>query len=224
MKELKDYVKESILDDIEDQLDNTDEIIKRKINNFIEENYTIDKISISDKPNANGKYEVSATSIVIIRNNLITSLTNNMFIWHKIKGDFSCARCSSLKSLEGAPQMVEGYFNCRGCSSLKTLEGAPKKVKSDFYCYECNSLQTLKGAPKEVGGSFNCEDCINLKSLKGSPVKVGRSFFCRGCSNLISLEGAPKEVGNAFYCDECKVKFTEDDVKKVSNVKDEIYC
>ena len=54
---------------------------------------------------------------------------------------------------------VTGNFNCANCDSLQSLEGAPENVKFSFYCYDCKSLKSLKGAPKEVGGIFNCEKC-----------------------------------------------------------------
>ena len=95
---------------------------------------------------------------------------------------------------------VGGDFNCSGCSYLKSLEGAPEKVGDGFDCSYCESLTSLEGAPKEVGDDFNCNNCDSLKSLDGAPKKVGGNFFCRAC----------------------KIQFTEDDVKKVSNVKGQI--
>ena len=97
---------------------------------------------------------------------------------------------------------VDGYFRVVSCNSLKSLEGAPKKVGGHFYCFNCNSLKSLEGAPYEVGGDFECY----------------------GCKSLISLKGAPKEVGGDFNCLNCKILFTNNDVKKVSNVKGEIKC
>ena len=98
------------------------------------------------------------------------------------------------------------------------------KVGGVFNCSHCKSLKTLEGAPKEVGGYFECSHCTSLKTLEGAPEKVGWSFFCKDCNSLKSLEGAPKEVGWEFDCSRCGTQFTEDDVKKVSNVKKEIYC
>jgi hypothetical protein len=40
---------------------------------------------------------------------------------------------------------------------------------------------------------------------------------------LKSLEGAPKEVGKDIACCNCGAQFSEEDVKKVSKVKGEIY-
>ena len=75
----------------------------------------------------------------------------------------------------------------------------------------------------EVKGMFNCSH-NKLKSLKGAPKKVGESFACNYCDSLETLEGAPEEVGGWFNCFKCKTQFTEEDVRKVSNVKKEIHC
>lgn len=86
------------------------------------------------------------------------------------------------------------------------------------------SLTTLEGAPENVEETFGCSHCTSLKSLKYCPEKVGDNFYCSRCLNLTSLEYAPKEVVGCFYCGYCGVKFTIDDVKKVSNVYNEICC
>ena len=54
---------------------------------------------------------------------------------------------------------VDAFFDCAGCTSLTSLEGAPQKVGRDFYCSNCTSLTSLEGAPQKVGGDFRCSDC-----------------------------------------------------------------
>ena len=149
-------LKESLLDD--DLVGKTDKIIKDEIKSFLKENYD-GLIKISKKPNAVGKYEVSSTKSIRVKNYNITSLTNGMFIWSTVDGYFDCNYCRSLKSLEGAPKEVGKGFRCSNCNSLKSLEGAPEKVGWGFYCHSCNSLKSLEGAPKEVGRNFHCYDC-----------------------------------------------------------------
>jgi hypothetical protein len=56
-----------------------------------------------------------------------------------------------------------------------------------------------------------------LTSLEGAPQEVGGGFYCHN-NKLTSLEGAPEKVGGGFYCHNNKVQFTEEDVRKVSNV------
>ena len=236
-------LRESLLDD--DLIDKTDKMIKDEIKSFLKENYN-GVVKISKKPNADGKYEVSSTKKITVKNRNITSLTNGMFVWTVVRGTFGCDSCYSLTSLEGAPKEVGEHFYCDNCYSLKSLEGAPEKVGGSFSCYGCNSLTSLEGAPKEAGEAFHCSGCKSLKTLKGAPQminggfschtcnsltslegapeKVGGNFGCDSCNSLTSLEGAPKEVGGRFYCNNCAGKFTEDDVKKISNVKKDIIC
>lgn len=96
-------------------------------------------------------------------------------------------------------------------------------VNSSFDLSQCRTIESLKGCPKEVGGDFDCQGCFGLKSLEGAPQKVSGSFHCSYCTNLTSLKGAPQEVGGSFNCYDCGKEFTEDDVKKVSNVKRKIF-
>ena len=76
----------------------------------------------------------------------------------------------------------------------------------------------------KVGGMFDCYACKNLKSLEGAPKEVDGDFNCSYCDSLKSLDGAPKEIGGTFYCFNCAGQFTEDDVKKISNIKNNIIC
>jgi hypothetical protein len=121
----------------------------------------------------------------------------------KLIGDFYCCDCTSLTSLEGAPQSVSGYFDCTECRSLTSLEGAPQEVGSGFSCYGCRSLTSLEGGPIYVSGNFSCIQCSSLTSLEGAPQEVGGNFICTGCKSLVSLKGAPQQVGYTFSCSEC---------------------
>ena len=195
MISLYSYINEGIFD-VDDNIENIDKSIKDQIKQFLKDNFKgASSCKISHKPNTDGKYEVSSSKNIKAKNEKITSLTNNMFIWTNVDGNFYCGWCESLAS----------------------LEGAPKEVGGDFYCSDCNSLTSLKGAPKEVGGDFKCWMCDSLTSLEGAPEKVG-NFYCSHCYSLTSLKGAPKEVDGVFRCWGCKIKFTEEDVKKVSKV------
>ncbi len=150
-------LRESLLDD--DLVEKTDKLIKDEINSFLKENFKgASSCKISRTPNKDGKYEVSSTKDIEVKNKKITSLTNGTFVW----------------------TIVNGFFIVRFCNSLKSLEGAPKEI--------------------------------------------GRNFYCSGCDSLTSLEGAPKEIGGNFECTDCKTKFTEEDVRKVSNVERNILC
>ena len=159
MKNLKECIIESIFD-VEDNIDNVDESIKDQIKQFLNDNFkNASKCKISEKPNKEGKFEVSSNGDIEVKNQQITSLTNGSFIWTNIKGDFICSDCNLLKSLEGAPKEVGRDFSCGYCNLITSLEGAPKEVGGDFSCEYCTSLTTLEGAPKEVNGDFSCVNC-----------------------------------------------------------------
>ena len=178
MINLKNYIIESIFD-VEDNIDNVDESIKDQIKQFLNNNFkNASKCKISEKPNKYGKFEVSSNEKVEVKNEYITSLTNGLFIWTNIQGNFISSNCNSLTSLEGAPKEVGGNFYCSICNSLTSLKGAPEKVDGCFYCIYCNSLTSLKGAPKEVKGDFYCTGCKSLKSLEGAPKAYGGSICC----------------------------------------------
>ena len=202
MRNLKEYIIESIFD-IEDNIDNIDESIKEQIKQFLKDNFKgYSSCKISDKPNKDGKYEVSSKGdVVVVKKKSITSLTNGLFIWTTVDKDFKCAFCDLLTSLEGAPKNVGGTFNC-------------------IYC---NSLTSLKGSPEKVGGKFNCNGCDSLTSLEGAPKEVDGSFYCYNCKLLKSLKGLPKKIGGDFDCSDNDMKFTKNDIKKVSNIKGKIY-
>ena len=89
------------------------------------------------------------------------------------------------------------------------------------YSFDCrfNKLTSLKGAPEKVGREFICRH-NNLTSLEGAPERVGREFDCSD-NKLTSLEGAPKKAGS-LDCRYNSVQFTEEDVRKVCNVKRKI--
>ena len=73
----------------------------------------------------------------------------------------------------------------------------------------------------KVDGNFHCS-YNKLTSLEGCPEEVVDIFSCSN-NNLTSLKGSPEFVGKTFYCYSNKVRFTEEDVKKVCKVKGLIY-
>jgi hypothetical protein len=132
-----------------------------------------------------------------------------------VKGNFDCGY-NKLRTLEGAPKIVNKYFNCAGnlltslidCPNkigddfycrgnlLTSLENSPEKVNGDFTCYN-NKLTSLIDGPINVEGSFNCSS-NQLTSLIGGPINVKGSFNCN-YNNIKSLEGYPEKLGGFFY-------------------------
>jgi hypothetical protein len=107
----------------------------------------------------------------------------------------------------------------------KNLTKIPVKFGAVGGSFDCsdNELTSLEGAPQTVEGYFYCYN-NQLTSLEGTPQTVGRGFYCSN-NQLTSLHGAPQRVGGSFKCSDQKSgkKFTEDEVKEVSNVKGSIY-
>ena len=204
-KGLKEYVKESLLDD-EDILikDTGEDTIKVVICKFIYQTYGIFIDYKIRKKKVKGKLVLDSKCMIRVIDKNITSLTNDLFIWGEVMG-FDCSGCNSLKSLEGAPMKVNKYFDCSDCALLTSLEGAPKEVKGDFDCQGCKSLKSLKAAPEKIGGDFACDSCDSLTSLKGVPKEIGGSFSCQSCNSLTSLEGAPEKIGAEFLCRRCEL-------------------
>ena len=177
---------ESLLDDFDTLSDKLDpkgdviEFLKRNVDEF-------KKLVISDKPNKDGLYEVSSRGDVTFYNRDDSKrLTNGLFIWTTIKGDFDCSWNTKLETLEGGPKKVGGRFTCSRCTSLKSLEWAPKEVGQDFELDWCESLTSLKGAPQTIPRDFNCCYCTKLKSLKYGPKAVGGNYFCAVCGETFS--------------------------------------
>ena len=135
----------------------------------------------------------------------------------KIGGRFDC-RFNKLTSLVGAPVSVGGDFYCSD-NKLTSLVGAPVSVGGYFYCNN-NKLTSLVGVPTSVGGDFFCNN-NRLDSLVGAPTSVGGSFLCHN-NKLDSLVGAPTSVGESFFCRDNDVKFTEEQVRAVCDVKGKI--
>ena len=222
MKSLKEYIYEvSLTEGLLDRVKNKDVDHKILVEEFLKENYKIHG-SYTIKETKEG-FVVNVKSYIEVINKNITSLTNGLFEFGEVGKYFNCECCNNLKSLEGAPKEVGGAFKCDNCRSLTTLEGAPENVGWGFYCSECDLLTSLKGAPQKVGWSFDCSHCESLKTLEGSPKEVGENFDCSHCESLKTLEGAPQKVGKNFYCINCGTQFTEDDVKKYTNVKKRIF-
>ena len=145
MKTLKSILEASILADIDDQLEDGEDTIKQLIKEFICDNY-VSRINISknlifsDKPNKDGKYEVSIDvypySIKLKEGR--DKLTNDLFVWGDVVGNFSCDH-SNVTSLVGSPKhVIDGNFNCSYCKNLRSIKGMPKRIDKDLYCYDTN--------------------------------------------------------------------------------------
>ena len=119
MKSLKIHVKESIFDDIEDIVNDDTALFEQ----FLKDNYQID-----------GTYIIKNSVIdvmgdVRVKNKNIESITNGLFQFGKVDGEFSCSGCENLKSLEGAPEKVGDYIYTYECDKLVITDSDRKKYK-----------------------------------------------------------------------------------------------
>ena len=73
----------------------------------------------------------------------------------------------------------------------------------------------------KIKGNFSCSR-NKLTSLEGCPSKVNGNFNCI-YNELTSLEGCPSKVNGDFDCSRNPGNFTEEDVRKVCDVKGKIY-
>lgn len=208
MKKLNEHLYESLLDD-EDELVNDDGVIL--IEQFLKDNYII-----------NGTYNVE-NGVVNINGSIkiswdvqsdITELTNGLFEFGTINGDFIINDCSNLKSLKGGPREVKRDFLCCYCKNLESFEYSPKNVDGCFEANYCVNITSLKGLPKRVkslslsrcdgltdleyisdADEYILDNCKNLKSLKGLPSNHEYSLNISNCKKIKSLKGCNKKIG-----------------------------
>jgi hypothetical protein len=116
---------------------------------------------------------------------------------------------------------TEDYLSVSDLIKIKyDFEKPIKKLIGNFEG-EYQYLTSLEGSPEYVSGYFSCYS-NHLRSLKYAPKFVGDDFDCSH-NYLRSLKGAPKFVGGGFSCSYNEIKFTEEDVLKVSNVNGRIF-
>jgi hypothetical protein len=96
-----------------------------------------------------------------------------------------------------------------------TLRGV--KIKEVTGWCSLNDLKSLIGAPVKVGGACWISRC-DVLTLQNAPQSVGGDFKVQICDLLKSLEGAPKTVGGNFITESNATKFTEAEIRAVSNV------
>lgn len=161
MKGLKEYIKEGLFDDLNKiekvgGLESNAKQLKKDIiewicNNYIADLYPKKKIAKSKLKVIFGDNGVVVNydgEHVRVSNHNIEHLTNGLFKWGPISGNFNCQNCTLLKTLEGAPEKVGLDFYCQGSKSLISLKGAPKEVDRDFYCFNCGTKFTEEDVKK----------------------------------------------------------------------------
>lgn len=206
MRTLNERLTESLLDDEGELVNDNTTLIEQFLNDnyIIKGTYTI-KNGIVD---VDGDVRISWG----VQND-ITSLTNDIFEFGTINGDFNINDCINLKTLKGGPKIVKGDFLCSYCKKLESFEYAPHEIEGAFITMDCG-VTTLKGLPKRVknidlsycdnlidldyipdADEYILSDCVKLKSLKGLPQDHEYSLDVSGCKKLKTLEGCGKKMG-----------------------------
>lgn len=206
MRTLNERLTESLLDDEDELVNDNTTLIEQFLNDnyIIKGTYTI-KNGIVD---VNGNIRISWD----VQND-ITSLTDDIFEFGTINGDFNINDCINLKTLKGGPKRVKGDFLCGYCEKLKSFEYAPYEIEGAFVTIDCG-VTSLKGLPKRIkyigltqcdnlidldyipdADEYTLSDCTKLKSLKGLPQDHEYSLDVSGCKKLKTLEGCGKKMG-----------------------------
>jgi hypothetical protein len=153
--------------------------------------------------------------MIKLKDILLESTAPNIFVPRRIEGRVE--RLISLYIRNGN----KGDLNLQGLHLTKLPEILKDiTVGGNFFC-GTNNLTSLENCPKTVGGSFYCEH-NKLTSLQCDHITVGGDFYC-SFNKLTSLVGAPKSVGEDFICHSNNVKFTEQDVRAVCDLKGTVY-
>ena len=118
-----DICLESILDD-DGVFYDPERDRKTVVEEWIKDNYEFaGKLIIPDD------FVVDCNSSVAVINKSIDSLTNGLFSWGDVRGDFDCTGCNNLKSLKGAPEKLKGKLTCLSCKNLEITDRDRIKYK-----------------------------------------------------------------------------------------------
>lgn len=187
MINLKEYIKESLLDDEEILMDKIDHklLIEEWLKKYRIRDYVI-----------NDDYTIDLKGDLNLKNYNEEELPSYIQFNH-VKGGVNIMN-ANLTTLRGLPKTVGDYCYYVHLLKLKSLEYSPTSVGETFYCFANPLITSLEGGPKKVGWGYNCSECRNLKSLEGSPRVIKGSFNCYNCPNLKNLDGCPKKVHKNF--------------------------
>ena len=209
---LYDYVMESILDDEDDLLNQTDNVVSK---GWFEENATGKfKVKISKKgitkitgdviikgydgenfPDLNID-EFNGSLTIEKCPNLVSMEGLFKQYFYKIYGNLIINNCPKLTKL-ACPNTVEGNFQLVGNSSLKSLEGAPEMVTDEVYIMKNGKKfkeEQIKKHIKYIGDFICCSEESEEVDITESE-EVNEAF---GNPYLMLLAKQLKESGHSF--------------------------
>lgn len=186
MNSLKNYIKESLLNNVDDLVDDD---VFINILTYIKDNYSVapqdPKLFKMTKPDNIYIIDVDGNLRLDVNK---STITDGSFKFGHVTGYFDCSK-TNISNLEGAPDIVDKFFDCGICKNLESLEGGPEKTIGDFNCMNCKNLITLEGGPKCVGGNYQACNCSKLKNLSGVDTVKGYLDISR-CKTLLSSRGS----------------------------------
>lgn len=163
----------SILDDIEDQINDFSIVDKLEITKWLKANVkSIEKNRL--------KFDSSTTPTTVNYDGdiefktHISSLTNEFFQWGEVDGNFFCCDCLNLKTLEGAAENISGNYYCVNCRSL-SLDNVSEKIREKVVFFEkceknnkedkaINDL--LQKSYEKINDKYNCVTPEFLEKVK----------------------------------------------------------
>ena len=193
MNSLKNYIKESLLNNVNDLVDDD---VFINILTYIKDNYSVapQDPKLFKMTKRNNIYIIDVDGNLRLDVNKST-ITDGSFKFGHVTGYFDCSK-TNISNLEGAPDIVDKFFDCGMCKNLESLEGGPSEVRGSFYSASmCPKLTSLKGGPEKTIGDFDCMNCKNLITLEGGPKYVGGNYQACNCSKLKNLSGVDTVKG-----------------------------
>lgn len=175
MKNLQEYIQESLLDSFDDIASKIN--VEEEIEKFLKDNYylNLDDCTIT---RISDRYIVDVNNDLNPRKNKFKTITNHLFKFGNVAGCVDFSKCK-LKSLEGSPEAVYGFYDIDG-NDITSLEGSPKFVSGNFYCRDCPKLKSLKGGPEQIEGSAFIKHCgkkFTENDVKKANIKVNDNIY-----------------------------------------------
>jgi hypothetical protein len=175
MKNLQEYIQESLLDSFDDIASKID--VEEEIKKFLKDNYYI-KLEDCDIIEREGLNIVNINNDLNPRKYKFKTITNHLFKFGNVAGCVDFSHCK-LKSLEGCPENVQGFFDIDE-NDITSLEGSPKFIFGNFFCSKCSKLKSLKGGPEQIEGSAFIKLCgkkFTKNDLNKSNIKVSGEIY-----------------------------------------------
>lgn len=91
----------------------------------------------------------------------------------------------SITTLKNCPDIVHGDFNCALCPNLKSLQYGPQIVEGNYYCHN-TGIKSLKGIAHTITGYIaayanhnliNIEDAVNIEKFADIDLELCVDFL-----------------------------------------------